>query len=163
MVKITTDRFVLRELSEADASDTYLSWFDDQVTKQFIQYSAQKHQDLKNYIAEKLAADDCLFLGIFTHEGDHIGNIKYEPINLDAKSAMMGILIGETAWRGKGVAKEVIGASGKYLKQIKQIRYIDLGVELDNFPAIAAYEKLGFKKTHEALAVNGMYMRWTMD
>jgi len=42
-----------------------------------------------------------LFLGIYTLESqEHIGNIKYEPIDLKCGIAIMGILIGEDKWKG---------------------------------------------------------------
>ena len=41
----------------------------------------------------------------------HIGNIKYEPIDFQAATATMGILTGANDWRGKGVGPEVIKGS----------------------------------------------------
>lgn len=56
----------------------------------------------------------------------------------------MGILIGESQYRGKGVTIEVLGASGRWLREQRGIREIVLGVSPENLPAIRAYEKAGF-------------------
>jgi len=57
----------------------------------------------------------------------------------------MGILIGEPAWRGKGVTAEVLTASAQWLKTHRHISEVVLGVSEENPAAIRAYEKVGFR------------------
>jgi len=64
--------------------------------------------------------------------------------NLKHKYAVMGILIREQSWWGKGAALEVINASVKYLKDKYLIEEIILGVKENNISAIKAYQKIGF-------------------
>ena len=145
---INTERFQLKTLTVDDATEEYLSWFSSsKEVGEYIAY-AKTNADinkLRQYVKEREDREDVLFLGIFTDSGQHIGNIKYEPINLKDKSATMGILIGNKEWRGKGVATEVIKDSGKYLKENYKIKYIDLGVNKDNIAAVSAYKKMKFK------------------
>ena len=145
---INTERFQLKTLTVDDATEEYLSWFSSsKEVGEYIAY-AKTNADinkLRQYVKEREDREDVLFLGIFTDSGQHIGNIKYEPINLKDKSATMGILIGDKEWRGKGVATEVIKDSGKYLKVNYKIKYIDLGVNKDNIAAVSAYKKMKFK------------------
>ena len=145
---INTERFQLKTLTVDDATEEYLSWFSSsKEVGEYIAY-AKTNADinkLRQYVKEREDREDVLFLGIFTDSGQHIGNIKYEPINLKDKSATMGILIGNKEWRGKGVATEVIKDSGKYLKKNYKIKYIDLGVNKDNIAAVSAYKKMKFK------------------
>jgi len=145
---INTERFQLKTLTVDDATEEYLSWFSSsKEVGEYIAY-AKTNADinkLRQYVKEREDREDVLFLGIFTDSGQHIGNIKYEPINLKDKSATMGILIGDKEWRGKGVATEVIKDSGKYLKENYKIKYIDLGVNKDNIAAVSAYKKMKFK------------------
>ena len=119
---INTERFQLKTLTVDDATEEYLSWFSSsKEVGEYIAY-AKTNADinkLRQYVKEREDREDVLFLGIFTDFGQHIGNIKYEPINLKDKSATMGILIGDKKWRGKGVATEVIKDSGKYLSYPK--------------------------------------------
>jgi len=145
---INTKRFQLKSLTTKDVTGKYLSWFSG--SKEVVEYIdyAKKNADidkLRQYVKEREDREDVLFLGIFTDSGQHIGNIKYEPINLKDKSATMGILIGDKEWRGKGVATEVIKDSSKYLKENYNIKYIDLGVNKDNIAAVSAYKKMKFK------------------
>jgi len=145
---INTKRFQLKTLTTKDVTEKYLSWFSG--SKEVVEYIAYAKTNadinkLRQYVKEREDREDVLFLGIFTNSGQHIGNIKYEPINLKDKSATMGILIGNKEWRGKGVATEVIKYSGKYLKENYKIKYIDLGVNKDNIAAVSAYKKMKFK------------------
>ena len=157
---INTKRFQLKSLTTKDVTEKYLSWFSgSKEVAEYIAY-AKTNADinkLRQYVKEREDREDVLFLGIFTDSGQHIGNIKYEPINLKDKSATMGILIGDQEWRGKGVATEVIKDSSKYLKENYNIKYIDLGVNKDNIAAVSAYKKMKFEVVEED--DNGFKMR----
>ena len=116
--------------------------------KIYINYTNQSRSlaDIRSYVAEREDDDFILFLGIFLRESnEHIGNIKFEPINFHNKTAVMGILIGEEGWRGRGVALEVIKSSSEWLNKQYDINRIALGVDSKNIAAIKAYEKIGFK------------------
>jgi [ribosomal protein S5]-alanine N-acetyltransferase len=145
---IETDRFYLRHLEQEDATPKYLSWLKDPGVSRFIctATQSQKLEDLRKYIGEK-TSENSLFWGIFERSNlEHIGNIKYEPIDRVNRSATMGILIGEATWHGKGVAGEVIPATAHYLQKLLALKSIRLGVDAQNTAAIRAYEKIGFKK-----------------
>lgn len=147
MVQIVTSRFVLRELCRADITPAYLAWFADSSAKKHITAAANSPSlaTLRDYLAERSGRDDVVFLGIFDKaSGVHIGNVKYEPVNATSGYAVMGILIGEPAYRGQGVAGEVIAASGRWLQANRGIREILLGVHRDNLAAIRAYQRIGF-------------------
>jgi RimJ/RimL family protein N-acetyltransferase len=147
-VVIPTSRFVLRSLTIADATPRYIAWFADAESARHIVF-AKHSRDLallRRYIGLRAGRPDVLFLGIFTREGgEHIGNIKYEPVDTARGLAVMGILIGDQAWRGRGVAAEVISASTRWLCKARRIRRIELGVHLDHRRAIHTYRRLGFR------------------
>ena len=145
---IKTNRFTLKPLTQYDVNDLYLSWLTKNNANGYIKYAKNKLnlKDLKQYVKDRENKGDILFLGIFTKDSNqHIGNIKYEPIDYANKTATMGILIGDKNWRGKGVASEVITASSYWLKDNKDIKIILLGVDKNNIPALSAYQKNGFK------------------
>ncbi len=146
-IEIATERFLLRTLSESDATERYLGWLDDQEARKYIVAAAtiEKLADLRAYIRERTGRDEVVFLGIFNKgNGLHIGNIKYEPVDSVAGYAIMGVLIGDPVYRGKGVTAEVLAASANWLRQHRRIRQILLGVDKENKAAIRAYEKVGF-------------------
>ena len=145
---IYSNRFILKELSLGDVSARYLSWINGPSKSLYIEYSSQNRtlDEVRNYVIKRTNDKQALFLGIFTRDQkEHIGNIKYEPIDFKNKTAIMGVLIGEENWRGKGVASEVIKSSSEWLGRRHGISQICLGVDSDNVAAIKAYEKIGFK------------------
>ncbi len=147
-IVIETERFVLRPLTEVDVSQRYLQWFADQDAQRFIT-AAQNTTTLsalRDYVRDRIDRDDTVFLGIFErHTLLHIGNIKYEPLDSTLGYAIMGLLIGDADWRGRGVTGEVLTASALWLRRDRNIRQIVLGVQKDNVAAIRAYEKVGFR------------------
>ena len=146
IVEVTTKRFLLRQLITNDISDRYLSWLNREENP-YIEYGKNHStmEELKVYVSERESRRDVLFLGIFTKQKQHIGNIKYEPINFKRKTATMGILIGDSNWKGKGVAIEVIKASVHYLTSRYGITTIFLGVNQNHQVAVSVYQKIGFK------------------
>ena len=142
--EISTNRFTLKPLNLGDVTQRYADWLNNSSTNLYIS-SKLSLKELKGYVAERCNRDDVLFLGIFNKvDGLHIGNIKYEPVNTQKSYAVMGILRGDSAWRGKGVAGEVILASADWLHKNKNINHIVLGVNKTNAAAIRAYQKIGF-------------------
>lgn len=147
MTEILTPRFVLRDLRQEDITPRYLEWFSDPAARKHIAAAAdtQTLPRLREYLAARTGRADVLFLGIFDRAtGVHVGNIKYEPIDAARGYAIMGILVGDPAYRGKGVAGEVIAASGRWLRASAGITDIVLGVHRDNDAAIQAYQRAGF-------------------
>jgi ribosomal-protein-alanine N-acetyltransferase len=148
MTEILSDRFLLRTLRPEDATERYLSWLkEENVLKHIITAKETNYiTDLRGYIERRSERDDVLFLGIFEKEsGVHIGNIKYEPIDLNKRYAIVGVLIGETDYRNKGVTPEVLKSSAAWIKANMGIDQIILGVAKDNEAAIRSYQKTGFK------------------
>ncbi len=145
---IKTKRFFLRPLSTIDVTERYLGWLKDLNSNRFIQTASSDHtlESLKNYVKARQDREDILFLGIFLKEdGLHIGNIKFEPIDYINRTTIMGVLIGDLDWLGKGVFFEVINACAEWLSRNYSLNTIFLGVDIENRSAIRAYLKAGFR------------------
>jgi len=144
---INSERFLIRPLKPEDVTQTYLGWFNDDIVKRYITAasSTQSIHSLREFVAARMSRKDVLFFGIFViKSGVHIGNIKFEPINVETKSAVMGILIGDKSWRARGVSPEVLGACINWLYLNRGIETVILGVDKANSAAIRAYKKAGF-------------------
>lgn len=147
-IVIKSKRCYLRKLSIYDDLDSYLYWMQTPSNNPFILSATLSYDlnQLKNFINTCNNRSDVNLFGIFTNvENVHIGNIKFDEINLLNKSATFGILIGNKDFRGKGFAKEAIIASVLWLEDNYDIETIKLGVDHDNISALNLYLKLGFK------------------
>lgn len=148
MEALCTKRFVLKPLRPHHATLKYLAWLKDPVAERHIAAARRTRnlQKLREYIRQFACRKDCLFLRILDKRtGRHLGNLKYCPIDRVGGSAVMGILIGEPSWRGRGVAQEVIVASASWLRSHMGIQKVYLGVAEENLPAMRAYRKAGFR------------------
>ena len=147
-IVIESERCYLRKLSVNDDLTNYLYWMQTPSNNPFILSAALSYDlnQLKNFINTCNNQSDVNLFGIFTNkDGVHIGNIKFDEINLLNKSATFGILIGDKNFRGKGFAKEAIIASVLWLKDNYNVETIKLGVDHENISALNLYLKLGFK------------------
>ena len=90
---IYTERFHLKPLTVDDVSEDYLSWFSDKTIQKYIENPPENKnamKSLKSYVSERENREDVLFLGIFEKEtGNHIGNVKYEPVDNNGKYAVV--------------------------------------------------------------------------
>ena len=159
--EIQTERFMLRVIHPGiDLFQPYLSWMRDENLNRFIQ-GANKNISLENlhrYVDEKNQSPNSLLLGIFHREtSKHIGNLKLEPISFGV-DATLGILIGDEAWRRKGVGFEVINRVIEYSFDRFKLNKIQLGVDPSNLAAVRLYEKLGFKPENKIPGSSGTIM-----
>jgi len=145
---IKSERCYLRKLSVNDDLTSYLYWMQTPSNNPFILSAALNYDldKLKKFVNSCNSRTDVNLFGIFTNKDSvHIGNIKFDEINLLNKSAMIGILIGDKNFREKGFAREAIIASVLWHKDNYDIETVRLGVDSKNLMALNLYLKLGFK------------------
>jgi len=147
-LKIKGESVYLKNLREKDATEDYCRWLNDPGVNKYLETRKVTIEGLKKYIKEKNTADNCLFLCILDREsGKHIGNIKLEPIDFESKKAVLGILIGDKNYWGKGIGTEATKLLVDYAFNNLNIKEVNLGVISENKAAIRVYEKAGFKTT----------------
>ena len=92
---IKTNRFLLKRMKLKYANKNYLNWFNDKETKKFIEFNPNNELSiLRENIKRQLKERNVIFFAIFFKK-KHIGNIKFEKINLKKSTAYLGILIGD--------------------------------------------------------------------
>ena len=137
--------FFIRSLKEKDININYLNWFKNKDNKKFIVNSNfESLEDLKIYYRNQIK-EKKIFLGIFdSNTNKHIGNIKFEKINLVKKSAVVGIILGDTNYQNQGIgSKSIIVACDLIYKKLKIFK-VYLGVRKKNLAAINSYKNAGF-------------------
>jgi len=164
-IEIYLNDLILRTLDINGDLKNYLYWMSHPEDNEYI-ISAKKNyslSDLQDYIKNCNQNPDTILLGIFDRVRlVHIGNIKYENIDLVNKSAVMGILIGDKIYRGRGLAKNVIEESAKWLNNSLGLQTIFLGVDNNNSVAIKLYSKIGFIVKNNQLE-SGVTMQWDLN
>lgn len=147
---LENEKIKIRPLISSDVTKDYFNWFKDKLIKKYVVNTTYKDiNHLKKYVFENSKKKNILFLGIFTKKNKHIGNIKFEKINIKKKSAVMGILIGNKNFRNKGLSASALTMTMQYLNKKKKIKYFFLGVNKKNIQAIESYYKSGFRISKE--------------
>lgn len=141
-VQLETPRYRLRTLTEADATDRYLSWLHDAEVMRYVFSRVQDHT--RDSVREYIRQHDGLtafLLGIFDHaDGIHVGNFsaRGDPIS---GVAQLGVLIGDRRHWGRGVVLEaraalldfLFGPAG--LQRVEGVVYGNHAASLFNYQA----------------------------
>jgi len=138
---------VLRSRSEDDVTQRYRDFLNDKDVTKFLDDGRKEHSidDLKFYVKEKNSKKDCIFLAVIdTESGLHIGNVKIEPIDYENRKAVIGIMIGDKNFWGKGYGTEAMRTTVKCCFQDLNLNRVTLEVNADNSQAIKGYKKVGF-------------------
>ena len=147
---IVGKRISFRTLKEGDASLEYASWLNDVDVNKYLETKCTTVEALRDYIRQRRAAPDCLFVGMFLNDtGRHIGDIMLEPIDRQRKKATMGMLAGDKQCWKKGYATEALQLLADWAFEHLGLNEIDLSVLRENAAAIKAYQKTGYAVTAE--------------
>jgi len=160
-MRVASDRFVIRTLESSDVGSDYVAWFDDPVVRSFITWRPGENpaEELRAFVGDHDARSDSLLFGVFDEQGRHVANLKYEPIDLEAGVATLGVLIGDPGWRGRGLFGEAFAATATLISSTLGVGRVMLGVDRRNIAAISAYERSGFT----AVAQQGALADQTQD
>ena len=144
---LTGEKVVLRDITEADVTDRYLGFLNDPQVTTFLTTKPSEHtiESLRKFVKEKIDSKDCIFLSITDKKsGLHIGNIKIEPIDYENKKAVIGIMIGDKEFLGKGYGTDAMKTALDYCFCDLNLNKVALGVVSENIAASKSYRKAGF-------------------
>lgn len=143
---LESDRLILKPLSTIYLSQKYVDWMNDEQVIRYLESGGDYTLDKLNSYLEEVESNLQYFWAITLRStGEHIGNIKIDPIHFRNKFGEYGIMIGDrTSW-GKGFAKEASNLVLDYCFQKLNLRKINLGVIASNEVAIKLYKQLGFE------------------
>lgn len=144
---LVTSDLALRSLDASHAGGAYLAWMNDPEVLAFTESRFARHDSagLAAFIAAMNESPTNLLLGLFDRQDDaHIGNIKLGPIEPEHKRAWLGILIGDRARWGRGLAAQAIDALARHGLEHLGLRRVLAGIYADNTASLRAFAKAGF-------------------
>lgn len=157
---IRTARLLLRPLTAADCTPTYLGWLEDPEINRFLEtrHSVQSLESIQAFVAAVNASPAEFLYGIClpSEDGRHIGNIKVGPIRSPHALADVSLLIGARDCWGRGYAAEAISAvSGAAFSQFG-VRKLSASMYAPNIGSTkaflaAGYQQEGLRRQHYLL------------
>lgn len=160
---IRCDGFYLRGLKEDDLSGRWYQWFNDPDINRFQNkgYFPNTPQAQKDYFEEIQENNQNIVLAIIDDTSDlHVGNVGLHSINWIHRSALLGIVIGEKEFMGRGWGKQAWAAVSGYAFEILNLHKVCATVFEGNDRSMkcalaAGYQVEGRQK--EQVYKNGRY------
>ena len=158
---ITTDRLVLRWVSENDIDSLYEVFSDPQVMRYWSTPPYSTREDavkLQREIATGNETNTMIKWGLALRDSDRlIGTATLFNLNLDNGRAELGYALGRAHW-GKGYMNEALQALLVHAFEVMQLRRLEADVDPRNTASIRTLERLGFQREgflRERWHVNG--------
>lgn len=152
---IDTPRFQLKSLDATFVGENYKNWLVDPEVNQYLEtrFFIQDDEELIAYVSNMLnSTHSYLFAVVDRESNSHIGNIKLGPINPWHSSAPIGLVVGESQWWGKGVAKEIIAALSNWAFEELGLYKLNAGSYSSNIASIKAFLSCGFSEEGRQLS-----------
>ncbi len=145
-------RVVLAPFAERHITGAYLKWLRNAEVNRFLIKAASDitNESITAFCRTMINSPIDYFFAILVKQNDkprerHIGNVRLGPVDEVESVAGFGIMIGDTAFQGRGFAIETVNL-------IKAFGFDELGLGRFSFPvvreheaAIRLYQRCGFE------------------
>lgn len=156
--------FYLRGLTERDLEGPWYRWFNDSEVNQtqnkgIFPNTLEKQKDYFEYL--KNSRTDVVMAIIDKKTNAHVGNVGLHSIDWVHRTAMLGIVIGEKTYWGKGWGKKAWAAITAYGFETLNLNKIWATAFADNKKSIRCAEASGFRTEgiqRSQLYKNGRYI-----
>lgn len=140
-------RLRLRPVTLQDVTERYVAWLNDPEVQRYSEYQFIRHTigSVREYV-ERIATDsrNTFFAIVVRATGQHIGNVKLGPIDLNHRRASIGIMIGERSCWGHGYASEAIVLLERYAFDALGLHKLTAGMYATNVASYRLFVKLGY-------------------
>lgn len=137
-------------LGPDSVGDAYVEWLNDPAIARYLESRFARHDadSTRAYAASVLASADSVLLGIRSVAlgRRHVGNIKLGPINRQHGTADIGIMIGDRAAWGRGIATAAIAMLAEIAREELGLRKLTAGCYASNGGSERAFLKAGFAR-----------------
>lgn len=148
-MKLQGQHIYLRFLSPDDVSDDYVAWMNNAEITQYLEsrWSVQTLEGIRAFVKTMADSPNDYLFGMFlndTHQ--HIGNIKIGNVNQRHRYGDVGLIIGDKASWGKGIAAEAIALATRYGFEELNLNKLTAGMYEPNLGSYKAFIKAGYKE-----------------
>lgn len=147
LYEVSGHLLTLKTLHWYHASLRYADWLNDEDTNQYLEARLVKHSltTVARRIRSDFRSQDTILVGIFA-EGTkmHLGNIRLSKISEVHSTAELGFVLGEKAWRGKGIMTESLNTFLNFAVGVLKLEKITAGCYETNTASRGTLERAGF-------------------
>jgi len=157
------EKIYLRRVEREDLGGNYFQWLNDTEVLRWMFNGAFPNsvEAMEAYYQGVVSGrTDIVFAIILKEDERHVGNIGIHRIEPIARSAEIGILIGERDVWGRGIGTEAIGLLAGHAFLRLNLNRLYAGAHEANAGCLRAFEKNGFRRegvARQAMYVGGAY------
>ena len=139
----------------------FVRWLNDPEVRQYLEmYLPMSAAEEEQWFEAQLKDDTSRIFGIETEEGRLIGNIGLHKLDWKNRNALLGIVIAEKEYWGRGYGTDAVTTLLDFAFNEMNLHRVSLSVFEFNERAVRCYEKCGFRhegRAREALFRDGSY------
>ncbi len=147
-MKLHGQHIYLRQLTPNDVSNEYVAWMNDTEITQYLEsrWSPQTFETVRTFVQAMCDSPKDFLFGMFLNTtNQHIGNIKIGNISSVHRYGDVGLIIGDKASWGKGIASEAISLVTKYGFEELNLHKLIAGMYEQNMGSYKAFIKAGYQ------------------
>lgn len=140
----------LKEITLENVTDEYLNWLNDSVLNKFTEFKKYKWTKpmLKEFVTNSINNNSEHMFCVFDKvDHAHVGNVRLHSLDAVNKTGHIGILIGNTKKKGKGLGTQSISLITKFAFNELNLKEVYAGILPDNIASIKVFTKNKFIKT----------------
>ena len=148
MEVLVGSKFSLIPFKEEHISDTYIGWLNNPEVNRFLEvrFVHQTRETVLAYVRSFYGDLEKYMWGIYPNStSDLIGTITLYDINRHHGRGVIGLMIGEKEYWGKGCGTEAIKLVVDYAFQRLNLHKVWAGVVAVNQGSVEAFQKAGFE------------------
>ncbi|HHY47353.1 MAG TPA: GNAT family N-acetyltransferase [Firmicutes bacterium] len=138
-------KVALRPLT-CDDIEKISSWDSDKEIEALAGWDSKGHLAHQKWYDTMVAGRNSKIFGIWTEDGEMIGDIGLSGISWRGGEAELVVRIGEKEYWNQGYGRDAVSALVKYAFSKLKLRRVYLRVYQDNVRAVRCYESCGFVK-----------------
>ncbi|NIN67136.1 MAG: GNAT family N-acetyltransferase [Anaerolineae bacterium] len=139
----------------------FVRWLNDPEVRQYLEmYLPMSVAEEEQWFEAQLKDDTSRIFGIETEEGRLIGNIGLHNLDWKNRNALLGIVIAEREYWGRGYGTDAVTTLLDFAFNEMNLHRVSLSVYEFNERAVRCHEKCGFRhegRAREALFRDGSY------
>jgi len=145
-INIKSKNLFIRNLRISDISNKYISALNNY---EIVKYTEARHKTWNyNLVKENIIysrKNKVPFLGIFLNDHTHIGNIRLPGHDKKNKRILLGIMVFDTSFNGKGYGTEALKHLSDYLLSECDINKITADYCIKNVASKRMFKKSNYK------------------
>jgi len=148
VLKIETQRLLIRTLRSGDVTKKYVDGLNDPEVNRYleIRWQRQTKPMVERYVEQNLKSSNNLLLGLFLKESkSFIGTIRLSNISYHHYLASLGICLFDKKIWGQGYGLEALCAVRDFVFSRMGIRCIEAGIYEEHAASLKVFKKCGFK------------------